>query len=904
MTRFPVLAAALLAATSQAALAAQQTDPQPRQDGQQANGSATGTDTGTEIVVTGERQRGAVIGDIPPEEQLDQGDIQSYGAASVSELLDALSPLTSSGRGRSSGRPVVLLNGQRISSFREIRDLPTEAIERVDILPEEVALKYGYRADQRVVNFVLRDHFRAYTADLDGKVATAGGWSDGEAEANYVAINGDQRLNVDLEAERTNKLLESERDIIAAATNAPHDLYGNIVGAGGGEIDPALSAQVGRPVTSAGVPVGTVRPSLGDFAATAGTTNSTDTTRYRTLRPSTQRYSLNAVLTRPIGDVSATGNIRLEQQNSQALQGLPGFALDLPGSNPFSPFANDVTLYRYARPADPLNRDTRDFTAHGGVTLNGHFSGWQWSATGNYDREVTDTRTETGLDTSLLQAALLAGDPGANPFNLLAPPVLSDRARSVSSTGAIDTLVNGSPFSLPAGEVSTSFKAEFETSDLSSESTIGGIFQSRRIGRDRANAQVNVDLPIASRRRDVLSAIGNLSLNANAQIAELSDFGTLTSVGGGFHWEPVDPVRLIVSYTQEQGAPSASQLNDPVISTPNSRIFDYVTGQTVDIVAVSGGNPALRADNRHVLKVGLDLKPLDNNPDLRISTEYVREQIDDPIAGFPSPTVAVEAAFPDRFFRDASGRLIQVDRRPINFQESRRQQFRWGIDFRKRLQPEERRPPPDRRRNSRGDNAAGQDGDGAKANNGGGAQRQDAMQDRRGGRGRGGWRGRRGGRIDFSVFHTIHLVDKVFIRDGVAPLDLLNGSATGNSGGQSRHEVQARAGYFKNGFGIRAKADWQSATTVDGGPSGGDSLRFSDLATVSFRLFANLGQQRSLVRDHRWLRGTRVSLSVDNIFDSRQHVTTPAGTVPISYQPGYVDPLGRTVRISVRKIFF
>jgi hypothetical protein len=38
--------------------------------------------------------------------------------------------------------------------FGGIRDLPTEAILRVDILPEEVSLKYGYRADQKVVNFV------------------------------------------------------------------------------------------------------------------------------------------------------------------------------------------------------------------------------------------------------------------------------------------------------------------------------------------------------------------------------------------------------------------------------------------------------------------------------------------------------------------------------------------------------------------------------------------------------------------------------------------------------------------------------------------------------------------------------------------------------------------------------
>ena len=100
------------------------------------------------------------------------------GAGSISELLDALAPQTRSGRGREGGRPVILLNGRRISGFSEIRDIPPEAIERVDILPEEVALKYGYRADQRVVNIVLRRRFRAVTAEANGGLRHRGRTGD------------------------------------------------------------------------------------------------------------------------------------------------------------------------------------------------------------------------------------------------------------------------------------------------------------------------------------------------------------------------------------------------------------------------------------------------------------------------------------------------------------------------------------------------------------------------------------------------------------------------------------------------------------------------------------------------------------------------------------------------------
>jgi iron complex outermembrane receptor protein len=58
------------------------------------------------------------------------------------------------------------------------------------------------------------------------------------------------------------------------------------------------------------------------------------------------------------------------------------------------------------------------------------------------------------------------------------------------------------------------------------------------------------------------------------------------------------------------------------------------------------------------------------------------------------------------------------------------------------------------------------------------------------------------------------------------------------------------------------------------------------------------------VRAHPWLRGARISLSVGNLLNSRLQVRDAAGLTPLSYQPGYLDPLGRSVRISIRKLFF
>jgi len=52
------------------------------------------------------------------------------------------------------------------------------------------------------------------------------------------------------------------------------------------------------------------------------------------------------------------------------------------------------------------------------------------------------------------------------------------------------------------------------------------------------------------------------------------------------------------------------------------------------------------------------------------------------------------------------------------------------------------------------------------------------------------------------------------------------------------------------------------------------------------------------------MRGARVSVQFDNLFNTRRDVRDQNGTVPIGFQPDYLDPVGRTIRVSFRKLFF
>ncbi|MBS0363097.1 MAG: TonB-dependent receptor, partial [Proteobacteria bacterium] len=172
----------------------------------------------------------------------------------------------------------------------------------------------------------------------------------------------------------------------------------------------------------------------------------------------------------------------------------------------------------------------------------------------------------------------------------------------------------------------------------------------------------------------------------------------------------------------------------------------------------------------------------------------------------------------------------------------------------------------------------------------------------RGGGGRGGG-GTQDGRLRISLFHTVYFADRFLVRPGGPLIDFLNGAPLNGAGGQVKNEIQAQLNVAERGFGAELNADWKEGSTVIGGASNGGDLNFSGLTKVNARVFADLNQRKTLIQEQPWLKGVRLSLSVSNIFDQRQKVTDSTGATPVSFQPAYLDPLGRTWRIEFRKLF-
>uniref|UniRef100_B0T8W5 TonB-dependent receptor plug n=1 Tax=Caulobacter sp. (strain K31) TaxID=366602 RepID=B0T8W5_CAUSK len=860
------------------------------------------------VEVVAGKPRGSVEGDIKPELTLNPAQIRAYGAGSIAELMAFLEPQLRTSQSRGDGQPVMLINGRRTSGMQEIRDIPPEAIERFEILPEEVSLTYGYRADQRVVNIVLRRRFRALTNEAGLKVATAGDRTSADLQSTFFRVQGDQRWLFNGKISHDTPLFETDRDIVRTPSGQPYDLTGNVA-----------QSQASGPDVLMPVPASAVSgsASLADFTSNAGHPVTDDLTAWRSLAPKNTSASLTGALTRPLGKSSmATISGGFEDTSTLSYMGLPtlrdaGKILPqdqipvVPADNPFSPLGQDVALYRYADDYVSMLRKVDSQKATVSAAANGRIKEWRWSTTGSYVYSTSETSTGRGLDAAAFMAGVAANDPTLNPFgnipsNLIAR-VSPDTAHSTSNTANAEVVLVGNLLQAPAGNVSTTFKAGADTQTQDSRSarfdaqTQGVLVADRDISRTSGNLQASINVPLTSRSKDVLPFLGDLSVNFNGEYEQLSDFGGLSTLGGGANWTPVDPVTFQVSYISEEGAPSASQLNDPILTTANVSIFDFRTNRTVLATRIEGGAPDLLSDSRQVLKLGVNLKPLpkDAKTNLQISANYTATKIDDSTNSFPAITPDIEAAFPDRILRDAGGRLISIDSRPVNYARTDKEEVRWGFNL--------SRPFGQPRAGFPGFGGPGGPGGGPPPGDRGGGPGPG------GGDGGGGFRGGGGGfrngprpgqgMFQVSLYHTWKLKDEIEIRDGLPIIDRLNGG----SGAGPEHEVQLQVGMFKSGMGLFLNGSWRSGYRLNGASADKD-LFFGDQSTFSLNLFADPSSRPDLVRAHPWLRGTRVQLQAQNLFDTRQDVHDRLGVTPQAYQPDYRDPIGRTVRISFRKL--
>lgn len=184
--------------------------------------SSTGT-SGEEIVVTGSRIRKAETDTPAPVVVVDQQTVTDRGYISASQALNNLTANIPSlsqapGNGNSAGsgqqfpnlfglgpgRTLTLVNGRRmVTSSSGLGDaqvdaniIPIGLLKRVEVVQAGGAVVYGSDAIGGVVNYIFKDDFQGFEADLQSSTATRGRYDTYSARLTAGTNFADNRGNV------------------------------------------------------------------------------------------------------------------------------------------------------------------------------------------------------------------------------------------------------------------------------------------------------------------------------------------------------------------------------------------------------------------------------------------------------------------------------------------------------------------------------------------------------------------------------------------------------------------------------------------------------------------------------------------------------------------------------------
>jgi len=771
----------------------------------------------------------------------------------MSELMRIIRPLAQSADG---GDPIFLLNGQRTSGYQEIGSLPPEAIDKVEVLPEPAALKYGYPPTRRVLNFITKRNFRQFEVRGTVGTTTRPGDTMGNANLNVTRLHKDSRFTLALESRHSSSLLQSKRHVVPDP-DVLFDGLGNITASNFGEIDPALSAAAGQVVTVAPVPdAESDRSSLAAYAAAGNQSRLFDLGPYRTLIPHNDAWKAEAVIADRLGGtMSGSLNLTAEKSTDRTISGPAPAILTVPASNSYSPFAGTALLHRYLTEVEPLHVRQTTTTLHGGGTLRGAIAGWRWDLTAAVDQKLISGISERSIDLSAANAAIAAG---ANPFVPLDPSLLAsrliDRAHLLTRTASSKLVATKAPMRLPAGEVTVTGTVEAERTAASSVTKGANPFD-LHLGRTRTEAGISLDVPLTSRKEDALGAIGDLSANGSFNARRVSGFGALYDRTLGLTWAPIKGVQLLLQDKRSGTAPAMDKLATPTVEIANYSAFDFATGRTEIVTLTVGGNRDLAAERRNVRSLGLNVKPF-RASDIRLAATFENTDIRDQTGDIYAVTPQFEAIFPNRFVRDASGRLVSITFQPTNFYRERQRALKLTLSANGAIG---RKPP---------------------ASTPGEKDKGDSRP-----------------RYWAGAGPTIKFSDRLQLRPGTPVLNLLRGD-TVTGGGTSRV-----TGYFYGGIGYLGNDinidGWYQASQRVRSDNPASDLFFSPLFKVNMSAAVSV---HHFLRKQEWTRHLQVKVEIENVTDAHVSVHDRNGRVPNRFQRDLIDPIGRTVKLTLRKL--
>lgn len=352
---------------------------------------------------------------------------------------------------------------------------------------------------------------------------------------------------------------------------------------------------------------------------------------------------------------------------------------------------------------------------------------------------------------------------------------------------------------------------------------------------------------------------GLSKLLGTAELRPALDYNGADGVGGAWgksievQWTPLSGLDITVNHARRASLPSNDQLNAPATIVFGKTVYDYRVGALVPVEKIVGGAPLARQAVSETRVSANFFRPFGRSR-LSFNLNYFRTATDRPPFTIVDPSLFFERAFPDRFVRDASGTLIRVDSRP--FSAARRSSAalngmvsisgRWG---------------------------------------GTGPHRIGAIN----------WT------LSLNVQHRLQ--ESLLLAPGVPLIDTLATPLSISTGAQGRDRWNAtwRIGSERVGGSISAVYTSGLSSTVFGDP--GTGMRASPLTQLQGSVFFQFRPSKAKNGTAGRSAPYRLELEIGNLLNRRPQIETFTKSAATRLSPWLLDPLGRTISLSLRVPF-
>ncbi|MBJ7319512.1 MAG: TonB-dependent receptor [Brevundimonas sp.] len=403
-------------------------------------------------------------------------------------------------------------------------------------------------------------------------------------------------------------------------------------------------------------------------------------------------------------------------------------------------------------------------------------------------------------------------------------------------------------FDIPAGPAAVSLAGRASRSRSETE---GAAFRTTHSGRAEG---FSGSLSVLLLRRPIGEDApafhpGDLSVTVGANVSK-TDSGRGEGTNLGFAWNPRPSLRISGNWSTSAQSLDDAQRFEPEYYGDPVVVFDFLTGEAVEVLPILGGNPDLRAPSTDQLSLSLAAGPFSGFP-LQGGISYNRSDAVDGVGGLPALTLQVEAAFPERFHRGSDGRLDSIDQRPINYASALAETLNTSF--------------------------------GVSASLGQGGRRRDAT-------------------LRLRLNHTWNLSNATTIHDGLPSMDRL----AGDGGGVSRHRLGLAVDVSRGAWGLNAVANWREGyrTRRMIGQDGPDDLRVDAFSTVDLKFsYQFAGPPPEDGGRPRRGTGLQVQLDISNLLDARPSARLGDDRSAPGYGRDDQDPMGRTILISLKRRF-